>query len=49
VEIDGESVSGLDVVMVSRRLEGAPGTTLSLHLRRGAREWTCRLVRRRLL
>ena len=49
VEIDGESVSGLDVVMVSRRLEGAPGTALLLHLRRGSGEWTCRLIRRRLL
>ena len=49
VAIDGESVSGLDVVAVALRLEGAPGTTLSLKLRRGLREWTCRLVRRRLL
>jgi len=49
VEIDGESVSDLDVVAVARRLEGAPGTTLLLGLRRGQREWICRLVRRRLL
>lgn len=49
VAIDGESVSDLDVVAVARRLEGAPGTTLWLGLRRGPREWTCRLVRRRLL
>jgi carboxyl-terminal processing protease len=47
--IDGESVSGLDVVTVARRLEGSPGTALSLKLRRGSREWLCRLVRRRLL
>lgn len=47
--IDGESISDLDVVTVARRLEGAPGTTLSLGLRRGLREWTCRLVRKRLL
>ena len=37
VAIDGESISGLDVVMISRRLEGAPGTALLLHLRRGVR------------
>ncbi len=49
VAIDGESVTGLEVVAVARRLEGAPGTALSLGLRRGPREWTCRLVRRRLL
>ena len=49
VAIDGESISGLDVVMVARKLEGAPGSMLSLGLRRGPREWTCRLVRRRLL
>ena len=47
--IDGESVSDVDVVAVARRLEGAPGTTLLLGLRRGQREWICRLVRRRLL
>ena len=47
--IDGEAVSSLDVVAVERRLEGAPGSGVSLTLRRGPREWTCRLVRRRLL
>jgi hypothetical protein len=49
VAIDGGSVCGLDVVMAARKLEGTPGSTLSLRLRRGLREWTCRLVRRRLL
>jgi hypothetical protein len=49
VAIDGESVSDLDVVTVARRLEGVPGTALSLGLRRDQREWICRLVRRRLL
>jgi hypothetical protein len=49
VAIDGGAVSGLDVVTVARRLEGAPGSALSLGLRRGLREWTCRLVRKRLL
>jgi S1-C subfamily serine protease len=49
VAINGESVSDLDVVTVARRLEGASGTTLLLGLRRGQREWICRLVRRRLL
>jgi hypothetical protein len=49
VAIDGELVSDSDVVTVARKLEGAPGTMLSLRLRRGQREWTCRVVRRRLL
>jgi hypothetical protein len=49
VAIDGEPTTGTDVVAVSRRLEGAPGTAVRLSLRRGAREWTCRLVRKRLL
>jgi hypothetical protein len=49
VTINGESVSEVDVVTVARRLEGPPGTVLSLGLRRGLREWTCRLVRKRLL
>jgi len=49
VRIDGDPVSGRDVVGASRRLEGAPGTVLTLRLRRGSEEWSCRLVRRRLL
>ncbi len=49
VAIDGESVSGLDVVTVARKLEGTPGTGLSLSVKRGSREWICRLVRKRLL
>lgn len=49
VELDGESVATLEVVTVARKLEGAPGTTLSLKLRRGQREWICRVVRKRLL
>jgi membrane-associated protease RseP (regulator of RpoE activity) len=49
VEIDGAPVAGLDLVSVSRRLEGAPGTALSLRLRRGSKSWVCRVVRRRLL
>jgi hypothetical protein len=49
VAFDGESLAGLEVMVVARMLEGAPGTTLSLKLRRGSREWSCRLVRRRLL
>jgi C-terminal processing protease CtpA/Prc len=49
VAIDGESVSDLDVVAVARRLEGDPGKALSLELRRGSREWVCRVLRRRLL
>jgi hypothetical protein len=49
VAIDGAAVSGLDVVTVSRQLEGAPGTALTLRLRRKGVEWTCRLVRKRLL
>ncbi len=49
VAIDGESVTDLDVVAVARKLEGAPGTALLLGLRRGPREWTCRVVRKLLL
>jgi predicted aspartyl protease len=49
IEVDGESVAALDVVTITRRLEGAPGSTLVLKVRRDSREWTCRLVRRRLL
>lgn len=49
VAIDGESVSALEVVAVSRRLEGAPGTTLLLRLRRGSKTWDCRVARTRLL
>jgi hypothetical protein len=49
VAIDGESISDRDVVTIARGLEGRPGTALSLTLRRGPREWTCRLVRKRLL
>ena len=49
VALDGEPIAGLDVVTVSRRLEGRAGSGLQLRLRRGQREWTCRLVRRQLL
>ena len=49
VALDGKSVATLEVAAVARMLEGAPGTTLTLKLRRGSREWACRVVRRRLL
>jgi predicted aspartyl protease len=49
VAIDGRLVPGSDVVAVARELEGTPGTVIRLRIRRGSREWTCRLVRRRLL
>jgi predicted aspartyl protease len=49
VALDGESVAGLDVSTIARRLEGAAGSRLLMRLRRGQHEWTCRLVRRQLL
>ena len=49
VAIDGEPVSGGDVVALGRRLEGPPGSVLTLTLVRGGRTWTRRLVRRQLL
>jgi hypothetical protein len=49
VAVDGDPVSGGDVVAIGRRLEGRPGSEVVLRLRRGHREWTRRVVRARLL
>jgi hypothetical protein len=49
VAIDGDQIAGSDIVEVSRRLEGPPGTRLTLTVRRGSREWRVRLARRQLL
>lgn len=49
VAVDGEASRGVDIASLSLRLEGEPGTHVSLTLRRGTLERTCRLVRRRLL
>jgi hypothetical protein len=47
--VDGTPVSGDDVVAVSRKLEGEPGSGVVLRLRRSSREWCQRVVRTRLL
>ncbi|OGF15732.1 MAG: hypothetical protein A2W00_01885 [Candidatus Eisenbacteria bacterium RBG_16_71_46] len=49
VAVDGERAGALDIVTLARRLEGAPRSRITLTMRRGARERTYRLVRRRLL
>lgn len=49
VAIDGAPASSLDIVTLSRRLEGPPGSDVTLIFRRGTTERTIRLVRRRLL
>jgi hypothetical protein len=48
-ELDGRSVAGLDVLTLMRRLEGPPGSRVSLTLVRDAARRTVVLVRRRLL
>lgn len=47
--VDGGAADSLDIAALARRLEGPPGSTVELVLRRGAREWTLRLARRELL
>ncbi len=49
VAIDGEPVVGGDVVALGRRLEGAPGSAVTLTLLRAGRTRTVRLIRRELL
>jgi hypothetical protein len=49
VAIDGESAAGLDIVALSRRLEGEPGSAVEIAVRGEAGERVFRLVRRRLL
>ena len=49
IAVDKEQVSALDLLTVTRRLEGPPGTRTAITLRRGSVERTYSLVRRRLL
>jgi membrane-associated protease RseP (regulator of RpoE activity) len=49
VALDGTLARPLDLVTLTRRMEGEPGRTLTLVIRRGTVERTHRLVRRRLL
>jgi|GEM_PF-2591408 len=49
VRVDGEDAAALDVVALTRRLEGPPGTWIELVLRRDGVERTYRLERRELL
>jgi hypothetical protein len=49
VAIDGTPAASLDILELARRLEGAPGTAVTLIVRRGTSERACRLTRRRLL
>lgn len=47
--IDGVAAAKLDVIEASRRLEGAPGSRVTLRIRRGAELHDYRLIRRTLL
>jgi hypothetical protein len=47
--INGERAITRDILAASRRLEGRPGSRVTLTLRRGNRERTYSLIRRRLL
>ena len=49
VRLDGHDAAGMDILDLTRRMEGDPGTVLSLVIRRGNHEYDHRLVRRRLL
>jgi hypothetical protein len=49
VALDGTPARPLDLITLTRRMEGEPGRPLTLVIRRGAVEHTHRLVRRRLL
>lgn len=49
IALDGTPAPPLDLITLARRMEGEPGRTLTLVIRRGAVERTYRLVRRRLL
>ena len=49
VALDGARAQGLDLIVLTRRMEGQPGRMLTLVIRRDAVEHTFRLVRRRLL
>jgi hypothetical protein len=49
IALDGSPARPLDLITLTRRMEGEPGRTLTLVIRRGAVAHTYRLVRRRLL
>ena len=49
VAVDGTLARGLDLIGLTRRMEGRPGRTLTLVVRRNSVDRTYRLVRRRLL
>jgi C-terminal processing protease CtpA/Prc len=49
VAIDGTSAKQADLAMLTRRLEGPPGTGVSLLMRHGGEVRSYSLVRRRLL
>jgi len=49
IAVDGASLEDLDLVAVTKLLEGREGTTVRLELRRGTKVQTYRLTRRRLL
>lgn len=49
VSLDGASAREVDLIALTRRMEGQPGARLTLVVRRNAVERTFRLVRRRLL
>ena len=49
VSVDGQAVSGVGAAQLGRRLEGVPGSTVTLTTRRGKLEQTHHLRRRRLL
>lgn len=49
VALDGASARDVDLIALTRRMEGQPGSRLTLVIRRNAVEHAFRLVRRRLL
>lgn len=49
VSMNGKPASDFDVVTLSRKLEGPPGTTVRITLRRGDRQRSYKLTRKRLL
>lgn len=49
LEVDGRAYPPDRLLEATRALEGPPGTTVRVRLARGPRQWSVRLVRRRLL
>jgi hypothetical protein len=49
VAMDGDPARALDLITLTRRMEGEPGHSLTLVMRRGSVDHTYKLVRRRLL